>query len=227
MEGDEERLPSRSQSRASAKRARTESPEEGDELEYADEDSGTRIFNFISWFSEHAKTSNLTNEQITGLYNALGAISLDILGEDTIRMPISPIQTSRPPVPIPEAPRTTEPPAQSGAQQSARQTPRTAGPQADPTASISYAAAAASNNKNTFHMNTLPDLIQRVNKLRRDFPSITEEEAIRFATRRDVVTKTQKQPGCKGTAVAQGTKSNIVLLKPKISRSLLSRSRPT
>ena len=139
----------------------------------------------------------VTPNDITQLSAAIRTITGETEAEDTIRLPVRPRATQGTQHQAPRAPAPPTP-----------QTIRTSRPPGGPP--VTYAAAAASKGKN-IPKDSLPGIVQRVNKLRRDFPSISEEDAICYAsTGPEKEILKQRRPG---TAVVQGTKTNIVIIK--------------
>ncbi|KAM6488827.1 hypothetical protein JOM56_015719 [Amanita muscaria] len=195
--------PSRSVSRAS-KRARTESGDEDSDMQ-SDEHASHPVLNkFITWLQKHIEANPGEGASIVkGLYTALESIQLSSRDDDTIRRPLPKTQGNPPLGSLTQAPPAPRPPKAPTA--TPANTPKT------------FAAVAAKTPKH-IPKDDLPKVIRKVEQLRRDFPSITEQDAIRYASQAPAGS-TQKNLDAtkerrKGSAVVQGTKSNVLLLKP-------------
>ena len=144
-----------------------------DDEESDDEDDGPplatpHVLKFIDYLCYSSEQGRLTKADLYNLRRAIATLGGEET-EETVRIPIRPgatqgSQPRDPRAPVPLVPQT-------------RKVTRTPG-----TAPASYAAAAATPSHNIVPKNMLPSIIQKVNKLRKDFPSISETDAIRYAS---------------------------------------------
>ncbi|KAM6502111.1 hypothetical protein JOM56_002088 [Amanita muscaria] len=203
--------PSRPASRAS-KRARTESEDTDSDMETEEPAKHPVLSKFITWLDRHVVANPESGATlIESLYAALDDIITEAAARDdqTIRRPLK------------TTPKTTPKKPSQGSSTQAPQAPRP--PRAPEATSATtpkpptFAAVAATHKKH-IPKDDLPNIIHKVQQLRKDFPSITEAEAIRYASQTPAG-QNQRTPDTtkqrrSGSAVIQGTKSNILLLKP-------------